>query len=60
MFKGNNALELNTATMIVAVQEYLDKRAKDGCSPKVVTIAANTGTNSVIFRVSLEEAKDTG
>jgi hypothetical protein len=59
MFKGNTKLELNTATLVVAIQEYLDKRTKDGCSPRVKSIAASSSSNNFAsghtFEVFLEE-----
>jgi hypothetical protein len=51
--KGNNELRLNEATMIEAVQEYLDKRAivpKD----RVTSVKAN---NSYGFEVKIAEAE---
>lgn len=35
--KGNNTLELNTATIIEALQEYLDKRMGE-FAPKVTDV----------------------
>jgi hypothetical protein len=53
--KGDNQLILNTATIIQAVQEYLDKRwmasMTDSC-PKVVDVVANS--QEYTFRVSLK------
>jgi hypothetical protein len=56
MFIGTSKLELNEATMIVAVQEYLDKRAKDGFSPLVKSVKAGAGNyNNCGFSVELSE-----
>ena len=52
--KGNNTLELNEATMIEAVQEYLDKRfTKD--TPLVKRITTHTVNQVLRFEVELSE-----
>ena len=54
--KGNNELKLNEATIIDAVQEYLDKRY----TPKVVVTSVKETSNSSYsaeFTVKVEETK---
>jgi hypothetical protein len=53
--KGNNELKLNTATMIIAVQEYLEKRwanTVENC-PKVTNVEAASNGYGQTFTVSL-------
>lgn len=38
MFPGNNKLQLNPATMIEAVQMYLNSKFKEGEAPKVTCV----------------------
>ena len=57
MFKGVNRLILNEATMIVAVQEYFNARAKEGCAPKVTQVKAEPGQDQT-FSIQVEEPQD--
>lgn len=52
--KGNNELILNEASMIVAVQEYLNKRITLD-TPKVVTIWPARDGLANLFTIKLEE-----
>ncbi len=59
MFKGNNTLTLNEATMIEAVSEYLAKRAATGFAPVVKSVKPNSSSNPVItFEVFVIERVD--
>ena len=54
--KGDNELRLNTATMIMAVQEYLNARwasTTEPC-PVVKDVKANTNSYETAFVVSLK------
>lgn len=53
--KGNNTLQLNEATMIEAVQYWLDSQMMPGASPKVVRVAPHTDNCVPVFDVRLEE-----
>ena len=57
MFKGVNRLILNEATMIVAVQEYFNARAKEGCAPKVTQVKAEPGQDQT-FSIHVEASQD--
>ncbi len=50
--RGNNELVLNEASMIVAVQEYIDKRITVD-TPKVVSVVV-TDKMLTLFSVKLE------
>ena len=52
--KGKNILHLNAATLMEAVQEYLDKRMGP-YSPKVTAIKDAGTTYTDEFKVSVEE-----
>lgn len=56
MFKGHNILKLNEATVIAALQEYLNKRTV-GDVLKVTSIRTETVNGSWWFSVSTEEGK---
>lgn len=47
---GNNEMHLNEATMIQAMQEWLDKRMP-GYSPKVTSVSASTNYAGADFIV---------
>jgi len=51
--KGNNTLELNEATLIEAMQEYLDKRMTD-YAPKVTSVKSSKVGLSDNFTVHVE------
>jgi hypothetical protein len=56
MMRGSNKLELNTATMVEALQFWLDAQFAPGKSPKVTHVAmVNRGLNQ--FDVSVTERK---
>lgn len=52
--KGNNKLELNEATMIDAIQEYLNKRMTIH-APKVTSVKSSKEGLSDGFTVTVEE-----
>ena len=54
VFKGSTTLELNAATMIVAIQEYLDKRALPAYRPVVKSVTSVSGPTPS-FKVELGE-----
>jgi len=54
--RGNNTFMLNGATMIEAVQEYLDKRMTP--APKVNSVAWGNGDG--VFVVKVQEAPTAG
>lgn len=57
--KGNNSLHLNEATMIEAVQEYLNARMLSA-APKVTSVKAeNSSAYSATFIVNVEEMNPT-
>lgn len=58
--RGRNELVLNTATMIEAVQEYLDKRTTDEGRVKVVDIKSlSRGSPPVhLFAVDVAEFEE--
>jgi len=57
MFKGTNTILLNEATIILAIQEYLDRRVSDlNISPKVTSVnPRNDSHNMKTFEVVTEE-----
>lgn len=50
---GNNVLLLNTATMMQAVQEWLDKRMPE-CSPSVTNVTIKS-ESSGLFEIRVQE-----
>lgn len=55
---GNNKLELNTATMIQAIQEWLDRKMPTG-SPLVTNVeAGDSNSYSKTFIVYLDDRKE--
>lgn len=50
---GNNTMLLNTATMMQAVQEWLDKRMPE-CAPEVTNITGKDSTRGT-FEITLNE-----
>jgi len=59
MWIGSNALELNEATMIAALQYWLDNKVvnKDESGPIVKSVKASQTSGGNLFRVDLEERK---
>lgn len=55
--KGKNELVLCTAEMLVAVQEYLDKRMGD-YAPLATDVIPNKDYASNTFNIKLEEKSD--
>jgi len=58
--RGSNEIMLNEATMIAAVQLYLDSKFRDGESPLVTAIKAKqgdyvNGKSDAIFMVTITE-----
>lgn len=51
--KGTNELKLNTATMMQAVQEYLDKRLQPAV--KVANVEGPSGSYIQYYTVTIEE-----
>ena len=56
--KGTNALRLNEATMIEAVQEYLQKRMPTA-TPVVVSVKSLQARSMDLFEIELKEADPT-
>lgn len=59
MFKGNNRIVLNEATMIEAVQFWLNDQHKKGRAPKVDGVrpnmnSASSGTEFIVSTVEPE------
>jgi len=54
MFKGTTTLQLNNATMIEALQEYLERRTGDEATAFKVTSVVGDGM-AQIFTVTIEE-----
>ena len=54
--KGNNELNLNEATMIEAVQFWLNAQFLEGKAPTVKSIKGGTSTYDNTFKVSVEES----
>ncbi len=52
MFQGNNTILLNTATMMAAIQMWLDNQFSPGKSPRVTNVKTD---NNELFRVSLSD-----
>jgi hypothetical protein len=52
--KGNNTIELNTASMIEALQEYLDKRMGE-YAPKVTDVKYSKPGYDTTFNISVSE-----
>jgi len=58
--KGSNKLELNEATMIEAIQFWLDSQFISGKSPKVIAIKADSTTGYTrTFLVETDERPET-
>ena len=55
--KGSNTLVLNEATMIEAVQFWLDSIIKEP-APKVVSVSVGREGMSTLFNVSLKETEN--
>lgn len=58
MFKGSNTIMLNEATMIVAVQEYLEKRTREGCALQVKSVKmsnSSRGNYADCYEVLVDE-----
>lgn len=53
--KGNNMIELNQATMMVAVQYWLDSQFRDGLAPQVTAVTPGRDAYSVIFQVEVTD-----
>lgn len=50
---GNNTLELNQATMIEALQLWLNSKWKGEHTPKVVSVRVCTGYDKGTFNIEL-------
>ncbi len=58
--KGSNELKLNEATMIAAVQHYLNSQFSPGKAPLVKSVKAEkSGYSSETFAVSVQEPETT-
>lgn len=53
--KGNNIIKLNEATVIEAVQEYLDKRVHDDFRQRVNAVVPEDQGHVTVFRVEVSE-----
>lgn len=49
-YMGNNEIHLNEATVIVAMQEYLNSIHMTGMAPRVRSVTYNAGVNSFIVK----------
>ena len=59
--KGSNELQINQATMIEAVQMYLDSQMREGLSPVVIGVKSKpAGYGADLFTVTLDEKKTEG
>ena len=56
--KGRNTLHLNEATIIEAVQEYLNQRLKEPTQKVESVKFSGSGPYQNVFLVTLEEKKD--
>lgn len=58
MFRGNNELEINTATLIEAFQFWLEQKVfQQGAAPKVVNITGGSNSYAPTFKVTLAEVE---
>lgn len=55
--KGVNTLILNSATMMQAVQEYLDKRTTPEVAVQVTGVEQSFPLNEATFKITVEEKK---
>lgn len=55
--KGTNTIVVNTATVVEAMQEYLDKRAAGGKADKVESVSSKFDAGSLSFHFNLSERK---
>ena len=56
MFKGTTTIEMNLATVMEAMQEYLDKRVDHDEVPQFsVTCVAASGGMDTTFKITIEE-----
>lgn len=53
--KGSNTLTLNQATLIAAVQCYLDTQFAEGKSPKVTAVKASSSSYEQTFEVTIDD-----
>lgn len=51
--RGNNEMTLNTATMIEALQLWIDSKFKEGAAPKVISVV-QLGSPACDFKIGLE------
>ena len=52
--KGNNVLELNEATLVIALQFWLESQFRDGLAPQVVAVNYdNRYPGTGIFKVEI-------
>ena len=49
--KGNNAIHMNTATIMAAVQMLLDASHKEGCAPTVRNVEYNANVSVFVVRI---------
>ena len=56
--KGNNMLTLNTATIIEAVQEYLDKRLTSDARVRVTDVSPDSSYVSTTYVVRVTDEQE--
>lgn len=56
--KGNNMLALNTATIIEAVQEYLDKRLTSNARVRVTDVSQDSSYGSATYVVRVTDEQE--
>ena len=54
--KGNNELNLNEATIIEAIQFWLNAQFAEGKAPTVKSVKGGTGTYDNTFKVGVEDS----
>lgn len=57
---GNNTMHLNEASIIAAMQMFLDAVFREGCAPKVMSVTQVGNSNDNLFAVVLAERAERG
>jgi hypothetical protein len=57
---GNNTLELNQATMVMAIQYWLESVMMPKHVPKVISVVATTSGYDKMFEVRVESTEEMG
>lgn len=58
--KGNNSIQINEATLIAAVQMYLDAQFRDGQAPEVTSVRPSSHDGCAVFTVTVTERDSAG